>query len=367
LAAEKVSGRDLNWFFNQWFLDSGHPNLQIETNYHNDSLALSITQTQDLETAPIYRLPIDIEIWHSEESISKTVILENKQQVFEFKSDFEPDLVVIDPDNSLLADIDFDQDRDELIHQYRVSDRALTRMKALENLLKDSVDEEVIAVFLEAIEDPFWAIRQLTVNAFEGYPDPQPEQLVSRLRTIARSDDKSLVRADAITVLSSFENDQVHLPLYMQALEDSSYAVAGAGLTAYLQTEHPDRDDIALKFEEESNIQLVIPLADYYALDHVPGKYSWYQQQLEKGSGEMMFYMVNYFGQYLSGSDSQEQLAGAKLLEDLGLNHNMYYIRYSAFQALGLLDGIEEIYQMRKRVRESETDPRLLEVYSQQP
>ena len=38
LAAEHVSGQDLNWFFNQWFLDSGHPVLQIQTEYQGDSL-----------------------------------------------------------------------------------------------------------------------------------------------------------------------------------------------------------------------------------------------------------------------------------------------------------------------------------------
>ena len=217
------------------------------------------------------------------------------------------------------------------------------------------------------LEDPFWGVRQVAVNAFEGYPQPQPERLINKLRSMAKSDKKSLVRADAITVLSSFENDVIYLPLYLEALKDSSYSVAGAGLTAYLQIEHPDRIEFAEQFEDESNIQLVIPVADFYALNHVPGKFSWYQDQLENGSGEMMFYLVNYFGQYLTESEVEEQISGAKYLEDLGLNHNMYYIRYSAFQALGLLEGVEEISQMRRRVKQSETDPRLVEIYSQYP
>jgi len=367
LAAEKVSGRDLNWFFNQWFLDSGHPSLEVETSYSNDTLSLGINQVQDLDSAPLYELPIDIEIWHGQQSIAESVMLENQYQVFKYKMDFEPDLVVLDPDNKLLAEIQYRQDKYELIHQYSVSTGAVTRLKVLERLLEDSVDAEVVVVFLEALEDPFWAVRQLAVNAFEGYPEPQPEPLVSGLMTIAESDEKSLVRADAITVLSSFENDEAYLPLYLEALKDSSYAVAGAGLTAYLQTEHPDRNEIARQFEGEKNIQLVIPLADYYALNHVPDKCSWYQQQLEKSGGEMMFYLINYFGQYLSESDPQEQIVGAKLLEDLGLNHNMYYIRYSAFQALGLIEGLEGVSEMRKRVRDSETDPRLLEIYSRYP
>ena len=33
LAFEKVTGEDLNWFFNQWFLASGHPVLRVEDEY----------------------------------------------------------------------------------------------------------------------------------------------------------------------------------------------------------------------------------------------------------------------------------------------------------------------------------------------
>jgi aminopeptidase N len=153
----------------------------------------------------------------------------------------------------------------------------------------------------------------------------------------------------------------------LEAINDSSYAVAGAGLTAYLQTEHPDRSKIAQKFEQEKNMQIAIPLADYYALNHTPGKYQWYLEKLQNGNGEMLFYMINYFGQYLTNSDREEQLAGARYLEELGLDHQTYYIRYSAFQALGLLSEIDEAAEMRRKVKQSETDPRLLEIYAQYP
>ncbi len=367
LAAEKVTGEDFNWFFNQWFLDSGHPSLMITTDYANDTLKIGIVQLQDPETTPIYRLPIDLDIWQSQQKISKTVTLNSQFQEFKFHMDFEPDVVIVDPESKLLAEINYSRTQEQLISQYRVSSQALTRLKALETMLEDSVNTSVVEVFTEALDDSFWAVRQMAINAFEGFPDPQPELLVNKLRQIAKSDRKSLVRADAITVLSSFENDVVYLPLYLEALEDSSYSVAGAGLTAYLQIEHPDWMEIAQRFEKESDIQLVIPLADFYALNHIPDKYTWYINQLESGAGEMMFYMINYFGQYLTESEVQEQISGARVFEELGLNHDKYYIRYSAFQALGLLEEVEEINQMRKRVKEAEKDPRLVEVYAQYP
>ena len=326
-----------------------------------------ISQVQDLDSAPLYKLPIELEYWQGQTKTEESILVDKQQQTFVYRMDFAPDAVIFDPENLLLAEFNYQQTKDEIINQYRVATSAMTRYKALEKLLEDTVDNKVVELFYEALEDPFWAVRQMAVNAFQGYPTEGTDPLISKLRTIAKEDEKTLVRADAITILSSFENDEVNLPLYMEALNDSSYAVAGAGLTAYLQTEHPERTEVAEKFEQAQDIQLVIPVADYYALNHIAGKYSWFQGQLDRGNGEMLFYLINYFGQYLTESELEEQLKGARYLENIGLNHSTYYIRYSAFQSLGLLDGVEEITQMRKRVRDSETDPRLVEIYAQYP
>ena len=48
LAFEKITGEDLNWFFNQWFFDKGHPTLQIDKEYVEAEQILNVTieQTQ---------------------------------------------------------------------------------------------------------------------------------------------------------------------------------------------------------------------------------------------------------------------------------------------------------------------------------
>ncbi|MDV7400639.1 M1 family aminopeptidase, partial [Arthrospira platensis SPKY1] len=33
LAFEQVTGEDLNWFFNQWFFEAGHPQLEVTYSY----------------------------------------------------------------------------------------------------------------------------------------------------------------------------------------------------------------------------------------------------------------------------------------------------------------------------------------------
>ncbi|MCE7054037.1 M1 family metallopeptidase [Algoriphagus sp. AGSA1] len=61
LAFERVSGEDLNWFFNQWFLDKGHPELHFEVDYSDpNNILISVSQRQDLTETPLYQLPLQV-------------------------------------------------------------------------------------------------------------------------------------------------------------------------------------------------------------------------------------------------------------------------------------------------------------------
>jgi aminopeptidase N len=65
LAMEKVTGQDLNWFFNQWFLNQGHPDLAVK--HVNDAAkgthSVILTQEHDLKEFPLYRIPLDVDIY----------------------------------------------------------------------------------------------------------------------------------------------------------------------------------------------------------------------------------------------------------------------------------------------------------------
>ena len=44
LAWEEVSGKDLNWFFNQWFFGNGHPKLKVTYNYNELQKTVSVSK-----------------------------------------------------------------------------------------------------------------------------------------------------------------------------------------------------------------------------------------------------------------------------------------------------------------------------------
>ena len=60
LAFEHVTGQDLNWFWNQWFFSAGHPTLKLRYTVNNDTIAYHVSQTQNLDYQPLYRLPVTL-------------------------------------------------------------------------------------------------------------------------------------------------------------------------------------------------------------------------------------------------------------------------------------------------------------------
>ncbi len=60
LSLEKISGKDLNWFFNQWYFGSGYPKLEVSSTYDamKKQVTVSVAQTQDQK----FEFPLAIDV-----------------------------------------------------------------------------------------------------------------------------------------------------------------------------------------------------------------------------------------------------------------------------------------------------------------
>src|SRR5687768_4322141 len=63
LAFEEVTGKDLNWFFNQWYFGSGHPTVDIEYVY-NDAQGKAMVILRQTQKSKIFQLPFAIDIYN---------------------------------------------------------------------------------------------------------------------------------------------------------------------------------------------------------------------------------------------------------------------------------------------------------------
>ncbi len=59
LAFEEVTGRDWNWFFNQWYYKGGHPKLRVRYAYNDSARQVTVTATQvQHDSLGLYQLPL---------------------------------------------------------------------------------------------------------------------------------------------------------------------------------------------------------------------------------------------------------------------------------------------------------------------
>ena len=360
LSFEEVTGQDLNWFFNQWFLASGHPEIKVAHEYDSGNFKIEIWQLQDPDKTPIYRLPVNFKIWMGETQITYELQIEDGYQQFNFELPQKPDLFVFDSEQYLLAEIEHEKSKEELRFQYHHSNKFLARYRALEKLIEQPVEN--FETIFAALNDSSWPIRQLAVNSFENFTGEKLAQVKKKLEWISLNDKKSLVRADALNVLTSY-NFNEHKDVFREALKDSSYSVLGIGLYAYAESDAPDKLKVLSQYEDYNNINIIFPIANYYSQNSaVHDKYAWFDSKINSMQGTDLWYMLQFFGEYLMNAPIDQQKEGARLLEDKARNSNSYYIRLAAYQALGLLE-FENVEKIRQDIRNKETDSRLNQIY----
>ena len=118
-AFEETTGEDLMWFFNQWFLQRGHPELHITHTYANGQVTLRVQQTQDTLFQPVYRLPVTVAVWTSSNQPTEHRITVTKaDQTFMLPASQKPSLVKFDSESQLLAQFDEERNQDELVFQF---------------------------------------------------------------------------------------------------------------------------------------------------------------------------------------------------------------------------------------------------------
>lgn len=369
IAFEEVTGQDMNWFFNQWFLESGHPHLKVSRQYADGLLSIRIQQTQKSDSTPIYRLPVQVEVWSGDEKQKFKAEIDDIETVLEFKVDQKPDLVIFDPEAVLLAQVDYEQSPEELALQYYKSANFIRQYESLLSVIEDTVsvpEEEKLQLLEDALEDDFWVIRKYAVNALEDIKGPENQNLAARLAEMAKKDPKSLVRADAISVLATIDADK-YVSVFREGLEDLSYAVNGTAIAAYAQIPAEDKQAIFERFKAYDNVNVVIALADYYVEGEMPGKYDWFVKKLSSVSNETLYYLLNYFARYLAETASERLNEGVHLLAEYARKHPEYYIRLTAYRSLGFFTDMPGVEKLRKQIEDNEQDEKLKMIYQSIP
>ena len=162
----EVSEKDLTWFFKQWVLSAGHPQLDIKTEWKGDELTVHINQTQIGRKTPTkYYLPTTIAFFYKNEIVKKEIIIDRKRSIHRFKMKKEPLFVRLDPENDLLVEVNQNYSYNGLLSQLK-RDNVIGRMEASKALKAYLEDPKTIrALKRSAVHDRSWFVRKAALES----------------------------------------------------------------------------------------------------------------------------------------------------------------------------------------------------------
>lgn len=229
LAFEKVSGKDLNWFFNQWYFGSGHPKLTYTSSYEpvKKQVTVVINQSQDQP----FEFPLAIDVYDNGKPKRFNVWVNAKaKNTFTFDSSKTPDLININADGILVADVTDSKTPEQNLLQFTGSKEYKSKSIALSNIKEDAgKNPAAIKLFAAALKDPFFRIREQALEQIDLTIPEQAKALTADVEKLASNDPKTLVQAAAISALVKTKNAK-YSSIYEKGLNAVSNAVKGASL-----------------------------------------------------------------------------------------------------------------------------------------
>ena len=229
LAFEKVSGKDLNWFFNQWYFGSGHPKLTYTSSYEpvKKQVTVVINQSQDQP----FEFPLAIDVYDNGKPKRFNVWVNAKaKNTFTFDSSKTPDLININADGILVTDVTETKTPEQSFLQFTGSKEYKSKSIALSNIKEDAgKNPAAIKLFAAALKDPFFRIREQALEQIDLTIPEQAKALTADVEKLASNDPKTLVQAAAISALVKTKNAK-YSSIYEKGLNAVSNAVKGSSL-----------------------------------------------------------------------------------------------------------------------------------------
>ncbi len=299
LAFEKVTGKDLNWFFDQWYYGSGHPYVRIEQQYIPAKQKVLIILQQNQLQNKIFTIPVGIDVYVKGQRNHYDVWSKNRVDSFYFDAATSPDNVNIDNDKVLLWVKDESKTMSQFAFQYFHARNFLDRFEALNEAAENLKDNNAQLILKAALQDSFYVMRAKAIHSYNPAAlDVATEKVIA---TLASKDPSNEVREVAIDALASLYKDE-YKDLFTNWTKDSSYTVSGAALDALEKIDSSGALKIAAaastqKIKKRLNTSVTGILAKYG--DETTFDFIAKQFNILNDQSSEKFYMTAAFGQLL--------------------------------------------------------------------
>jgi aminopeptidase N len=332
LAFEEVTGTDMHWFFDEWFMNSGHPVIDVHYSYDRDSVFVTVEQKHNTDNLLTYQLPFKVGVWQGKTFSSYDFTLKKKSQTFAIAAATKPDLVDFDPERYVLCERKDNKTTANFVYEYRNATYFSERLEALRNLADMQKDSAVAKQILtEALHDNFYYLRQFAITRIEA---DKNDSILASIVQLAKEDKESAVRKEAIDKLSKVKDASKYTDLFEAAVGDSSYGVSAAGLKALAEANSKKAMEIAKNMEGDKNSEVVNAVADVYAKEGDVTYQDYFEKKLKTATGFGKYTLLYYYANFLTRMDKPVVISGINTIEQQGITSDNHFITGAAKGAI---------------------------------
>ncbi|MBS7564515.1 M1 family metallopeptidase [Mucilaginibacter sp. Bleaf8] len=337
LALEEASGKDLTWFFNQWYFGAGHPVLNISYKWDNGSKTQTVYVQQNQE-GNAFILPVAVDIYTGGKKERHMVWLRNKADTLTFKVASKPELVNFDGDKMLLSQKVDSKTIEELAYQYKTAGLYMDRYEAVTAAIAQQTSNKTAReILINALKDKFYGLRIRAIKNLKLDNDDVRNAAQPVLVSLAQTDNNNQVRAAALEALGSLKASG-NANLFREALKSQSYAIQGAGLSGLSQVEGAEALKAAKTLEKDSEGDLSEAILGVYAANGTDAEWPYVNEKFAAAPPQSKFNIIrDYAGFVARLQNSTYAQQGISQIKDFGLK----FKQYVGPQVISILEGIK--------------------------
>jgi aminopeptidase N len=232
IAMEKVSRRDLDWFFDQWAYGIGYPKVQLTRAWDAAGKKLTITlrQTQTIDaTHPFFRFPATVRVVTRDSVVRHEIMMTHQDQKFILPLPSAPITFRFDEGGWLLGTVKTDQSPEELSELAKHDLELSARWWALTALDSSTSAPARDARRFIALNERVPELREEAIRQIGSHDASASRDLI----LAALGDPSSLVRGQAIRSLAGGDTAAVQAEAVALITTDPSFTVQEAALSVY--------------------------------------------------------------------------------------------------------------------------------------
>ena len=234
---EKVSGKSLEKFFDQWIYSEGHPKLKVSISLTNsNTVQIKVLQEQDTH---LFEFPLEIKIVTlsngTEKSFIHQIMISNKEtiKIFEFDLTHQIMWISIDPELKILKDIiSLEAPLELIIQQINKCNTTYEKIQAIRGLSNHDFDLRIVDVLKKSIKNDIWPIAReaaTVLGTIKDTDNTSHKVLIECLSFITNP----RIRFDIVNAIATFTNvDDFDILKNIIENKNESYFVVNAAVNA---------------------------------------------------------------------------------------------------------------------------------------